>query len=68
MQQEALYSMARQIRSAQLLQSGSVMPMLNQPSAPMGLQTMPTQFALPGAMSALQQVTPLLKCTAGYYI
>ncbi len=51
MQQDALYSMASQLsaatqlRSAQTLQYG---PYMGQP----------TQFSMPGAMSALQQVMP----------
>ena len=52
MQQEALYSMASQLsavaqlRNAQAMQFGSLLPQ-------------PTQFSMPGGMSAIQQVIPM---------
>jgi len=52
MQQEALYSMASQLsaaaqlRNAQAMQFGSLLPQ-------------PAEFSMPGGMSAIQQVTPI---------
>ena len=51
MQQEALYSMASQLSAATQLRNAQTLqyaPYMGQP----------TQFSMPGAMSALQQVQP----------